>query len=54
MPFASKAQARFMYAAAKDKTMAKKLGVPQSVAKKYVKEGQSSLKKLPQKVKGKM
>ena len=54
MPFASKAQARFMFAAAKDKTMAKKLGVPQSVAKKYVKEGQSSLKKLPQKVKGEM
>lgn len=52
--FASKAQARFMFAAAKDKTMAKKLGVPQSVAKKFVKEGQSSLKKLPQKVKGKM
>lgn len=53
MPFASKAQARFMYAAAQDKKMAKKLGVPQSVAKKFVKEGQSSLKKLPQKVKTK-
>jgi hypothetical protein len=51
MPFASKAQARFMYAAAKDKSMAKKLGVPQSVAQKFVKEGQSSLKKLPAKVK---
>lgn len=51
MPFASKAQARFMQAAANDKAMAKKLGVPQSVAKKFVKEGQSSLKKLPEKVK---
>ena len=64
MPFASKAQARFMYAAAQDKKMAKKLGVPQSVAKKvgipqsvgkkFVKEGQSSLKRLPEKKKGKM
>lgn len=50
MPFASKAQARFMYAAAKDKKMAKTLGVPQSVAKKFVKEGQS-INKLPEKVK---
>ena len=51
MPFASKSQARFMQAAAKDKEMAKKLGVPMSVAKKFVKEGQSSLKRLPEKKK---
>jgi hypothetical protein len=51
MPFASKAQARFMYAAAKNPKMAKELGVPQSVAKKYVKEGQDSLKRLPEKKK---
>lgn len=51
MPFASKAQARFMYAAAKDPKMAKKMGVPQSVAKKFVKEGQDSMKKLPEKKK---
>jgi uncharacterized membrane protein len=48
MPFASKAQARFMYAAAKDPKMAKKLGVPQKVAKEYVKESKS-MKKLPEK-----
>lgn len=48
MPFSSRAQARFMYAAAKDPKMAKKLGVPQKVAKEYVKEGKS-MKKLPNK-----
>jgi hypothetical protein len=42
-----------MHAAAKDKKMAKKMGVPQSVAKKFVKDSQSSLKKLPNKVKKK-
>jgi hypothetical protein len=53
VPFASQAQARFMHAAAKDKKMAKKMGVPQSVAKKFVKDSQSSLAKLPTKVKKK-
>ena len=38
------------YAAANPK-VAKSAGVPQSVAKKMVKEGQSSLKKLPKRVK---
>jgi hypothetical protein len=51
MPFASKSQARFMFAAAKNPKMAKELGIPQSVAKKYVKEGQDSLKRLPEKKK---
>jgi len=40
-----------MQAAASSKEMAKKLGVPMDVAKKFVKEGQSSLKKLPEKKK---
>lgn len=51
MPFASESQRRFMYSAAKDKKMAEKLGVTQAVAKKFVKESQSSLKRLPEKVK---
>lgn len=42
-----------MYAAAANPKVAKSAGVPQSVAKKMVKEGQSSLKKLPAKVKKK-
>ncbi len=41
MPSISKAQNRFMQAAASNKEMAKKLGVPMSVAKKYVKETKS-------------
>jgi len=51
MPFASKAQARFMYAAAKNPKMAKELCVPQDVGKMYVKEGQDSLKRLTEKKK---
>lgn len=53
MPFKSKAQARLMYAVAGNKKLAKELGIPQSVGKKMVKEGQASMKKLPQKVKKK-
>jgi hypothetical protein len=41
MPSVSKAQNRFMQAAAANKDMAKKLGVPMSVAKKFVKETKS-------------
>jgi len=38
MPSVSKAQNRFMQAAASNRDMAKKLGVSQKVAKEYVKE----------------
>ena len=55
MPFKSKQQAKLMFAAAASPKVAKVTGVPQSVAKKMVKEGQKSLKKLPKVVKkGKM
>ena len=53
IPFKSKQQAKLMYAAAANPKVAKSAGVPQSVAKKMVKEGQSSLKKLPTRVKKK-
>ena len=51
MPFKSKQQAKLMFAAATSPKVAKATGVKQSVAKKMVKEGQSSLKKLPTRVK---
>lgn len=51
MPFKSKNQARLMYAVAGNKSLAKQLGIPQSTAKKMVKEGQFSMAKLPKKVK---
>jgi hypothetical protein len=38
MPNLSKAQNRFMQAAASSPEMAKKLGIPQKVAKEFVKE----------------
>ena len=38
MPNLSKAQNRFMQAAASNPEMAKKLGIPQKVAKEFVKE----------------
>jgi hypothetical protein len=53
MPFKSKQQAKLMFAAAASPKVAKATGVPQSVAKKMVKEGQKSLKKLPKLVKKK-
>jgi len=52
MPALSKAQNRFMQAAASSPKMAKELGIPQKVAKKYTKET-GSLKGLPEKVKKK-
>ena len=52
MPALSKAQNRFMQAAASSPKMAKELGIPQKVAKKYAKET-GSLKGLPEKVKKK-
>jgi len=51
LPFKSKQQAKLMFAAAASPKVAKATGVPQKVAKKMVKEGQSSLKKLPKRVK---
>lgn len=51
MPFKSKQQAKLMFAAAANPKVAKATGVPQKVAKEMVKKGQSSLKKLPTKVK---
>jgi hypothetical protein len=53
LPFSSKQQAKLMYAAASSPKVAKATGVSQKAAKKMVKEGQSSLKKLPYKVKKK-
>jgi hypothetical protein len=38
MPSVSKAQNRFMQAAASNPKMAKELGIPQKVAKEFVKE----------------
>lgn len=54
MPFKSKSQSRLMHAVAGNPKLGKQLGIPQSTAKKMVKESQSSLKKLPNKVRGKM
>jgi uncharacterized membrane protein len=50
MPSISKAQHRFMQAAASSSEMAKKLGIPQKVAKEFVKET-DSMKGKPEKVK---
>lgn len=38
MPSVSKAQERFMKAASNNKDFAKKVGIPQKVAKEYMKE----------------
>lgn len=52
MPSKSQKQNRFMHAAAKDKKMAKRLGVPHRVAKDYVKADQGrKIKRLPMHVK---
>lgn len=45
MPSKSPAQKRLMRAAAHDKAFARKAGVPQSVAKKYVKADKRKKKK---------
>jgi plasmid maintenance system antidote protein VapI len=50
MPSISKAQNRFMQAAASSREMAKKLGISQKVAKEFVKET-GSMKGKPEKVK---
>lgn len=50
MPALSQAQNRFMQAAASSRKMAKELGIPQKVAKKFVKET-GSMKGKPEKVK---
>jgi len=47
MPALSKAQNRFMQAAASSPKMAKELGIPQKVAKKYTKET-GSMRGLPE------
>jgi translation elongation factor EF-Ts len=52
MPNLSKAQNRFMQAAASNPEMAKKLGIPQQVAKEFVKETKS-MKGKPERVKKK-
>jgi hypothetical protein len=50
MPYKSKAQSRLMHAAAADPQVAKRTGVPQSVAKKFVAHGHGkSQAKLPEK-----
>ena len=50
MPSISKAQNRFMQAAASSPKMAKELGIPQKVAKEFV-AGMDSMKGLPEKKK---
>jgi hypothetical protein len=50
MPSVSKAQNRFMQAAASNPKMAKELGIPQKVAKEFVKETKS-MKGKPEKKK---
>jgi translation elongation factor EF-Ts len=50
MPNLSKAQNRFMQAAASNPKMAKELGIPQKVAKKFINETKS-MKGKPEKVK---
>ncbi len=50
MPNLSKAQNRFMQAAASSPEMAKKLGIPQKVAKEFVKETKT-MKGKPERVK---
>lgn len=52
MPSLSKAQNRFMQAAASSRKMSRELGIPQKVAKKFVRET-DSMKGLPEKVKQK-
>jgi translation elongation factor EF-Ts len=52
MPVKSKAQNRFMHAAAANPKMARKLGIKQDVAQEFVdSEHGKSLKGLPEKVK---
>ena len=53
MPSKSKSQKRMMAAAAHDPEFAKKVGVPQSVAKEFNEADTGSKKKLPEKVKSK-
>ena len=52
LPSLSKVQNRFMQAAASSPKMAKELGIPQKVAKEFVKETKS-MKGKPEKVKKK-
>lgn len=52
MPSVSKAQNRFMQAAASSGKMSKKLGIPQKVAKEFVSETKS-MKGKPENVKAK-
>jgi hypothetical protein len=52
MPFKSKAQSRLMHAAANDPAVAKRTGVPQSVAGEFVAEGHGKKQsRLPEKKK---
>lgn len=50
MPNLSKAQNRFMQAAASNPKMAKELGIPQKVAKEFVRETKT-MKGKPERVK---
>ncbi len=52
MPFRSKKQAKFMFAAAGNPRMARKLGIKQSAAKKFVDDSAGQkVGKLPSRVK---
>ena len=51
MPIKSKAQQRLMYAAAQDSEVAKKTGVPQEVAREFIKSTpKKRFKKLKEKL----
>lgn len=43
MPFKSEQQRKLMYAAAQDPAVAKKTGVPQSVAKEFIEKDESGV-----------
>ena len=51
MPSVSKAQKRTMAAAAHNRQFAKKLGIPQKVAKEFNQADQGSKRKLPERKK---
>lgn len=47
MPAVSKAQARFMQAAAHSKKFAKQVGIPMATAKEFMSKQKTPYKKLP-------
>lgn len=45
MPFKSEKQKRLMYAAAKNKSVARRKGISQAVAKKFIADSKGKIKK---------